>query len=79
VPVVDVIKTRIMNRAAEVSGTKGLYAGGTLGAAQQIIRTEGIMGMYKGWFANWMRIGPHTIVTLMIFERLRAVAGMRPV
>ena len=30
-------------------------------------------------FPNWMRIGPHTIVSLMIYEQLRAWSGLRPV
>jgi len=72
---VDVIKTRIMNQKR--SGNN-IYKG-SFDAGYQILKTEGIQGFYKGWFPNWMRIGPHTIVTLMIFEQLRSVVGMKPV
>jgi hypothetical protein len=68
---IDVIKTRIMNSSDE--GKLGTFQAGV-----NIINTEGIRGFYKGWFPNWMRIGPHTIITLLIFERLRLLAGIQP-
>ena len=43
------------------------------------LRLEGPLGLYKGFFPNWMRIGPHTIVTFFIFEQLRKLVGMAPV
>lgn len=66
----DVIKTRVMN--------DGGGSTSTLSMARNILRYEGLRGLYKGWLANWMRLGPHTIVTLITFEQLRALAGMPP-
>ncbi|KAF0706788.1 hypothetical protein AaE_013949 [Aphanomyces astaci] len=69
---VDVIKTRIMHQSTQV------YSG-SVDAFQKIVRSEGIAGLYKGWFPNWMRLGPHTMITLMIFEELRKIAGLPPI
>ena len=70
---VDVIKTRIMQEHGSA-----VYRG-TWQATQRIVHTEGLAGLYKGWFANWMRIGPHTIVAFLILEQLRAAVGLHPV
>lgn len=43
------------------------------------LRSEGPLGLYKGFIPNWMRIGPHTIITFFIFEELRHLIGMDPV
>ena len=40
---------------------------------------SGFFGVYKGFFPNWMRIGPHTIVTFLILEQLRRLAGLKPI
>eukprot|EP01083_Nonionella_stella_P014691 41230_1 len=73
---VDVIKTRIMNELT-IGGTR-VYKS-TFDCLTKSIRAEGIAGLYKGFIPNWMRIGPHTIVTFLIFEQLRKMIGMRPV
>jgi hypothetical protein len=57
---VDVIKTRIMNQKVGTNGE--LLYRGTLDCLVKVIRTEGMIGLYKGFFPNWMRIGPHTVV-----------------
>jgi hypothetical protein len=43
------------------------------------LRTEGVRGFFKGWLPNWFRLGPHTIISLMVYEELRAKMGLRPV
>jgi len=71
---VDVIKTRIMNQR----GGEQLYSG-VGDALVKTIQTEGVLGLYKGLLPNWMRLGPHTIVTFMVYEKLRSMAGFAPV
>jgi len=44
-----------------------------------IIRTEGLRGLYKGWFPNWARVGPHTCMTFLLFEQLRRLSGIKPI
>lgn len=75
---VDVVKTRMMNQAKDSQGRPKVYKGIT-DCFVKIIKHEGIFGLYKGFIPNWMRIGPHTIVTFFVFEQLRRLIGMRPV
>jgi hypothetical protein len=44
----------------------------------QTVAAEGVRGLYKGFWMQWGRIAPHTIITFMAYERLRAWVGMRP-
>ena len=45
----------------------------------KILKSEGLFGLYKGFIPNWMRLGPHTIISFFLFEYLRKIGGMRPV
>ena len=67
---IDVIKTRMMTDSQIRSVPSAL---------KSIVATEGARGLYKGFIPNFLRIGPHTMCTLMIFEQLREIAGVRPV
>ncbi|XP_019627253.1 PREDICTED: mitochondrial substrate carrier family protein ucpB-like [Branchiostoma belcheri] len=74
---VDVIKTRIMNQASKhLPRDQWLYRN-SLDCLLKTMRSEGLFGLYKGFIPNWMRIGPHTIVTFLIFEELRRLIGMK--
>jgi hypothetical protein len=52
---------------------------GTFDCLTKIIKSEGLFGLYKGFMPNWMRIGPHTVLSFFIFEQLRRIVGMDPV
>lgn len=71
---VDVVKTRVMNQCQITKPYKSAFD-----CFFKTFRSEGPIGLYKGFIPNWMRIGPHTIVTFFIFEQLRKVIGMKPV
>jgi hypothetical protein len=43
------------------------------------VRNEGLMALFKGWVPNWMRLGPHSLVTFIVLEQLRKFAGVSPV
>lgn len=80
---VDTIKSRVMNQKAEVAKAKAagkeapaLYRG-LLDAAARITRAEGPMALYRGFFPNWMRIAPHTTISLMAFEGFRVALGVK--
>lgn len=57
---VDVIKTRIMSGAGKQS-------------VMQILKTatqkEGYLWMFRGWVPSFIRLGPHTIFTMIFFEQ----------
>jgi len=74
----DVVKSRIMNQPVPTPGSPLLYTG-TLDCFTKTIKAEGIRGLYKGFIPNWMRIGPHTIVTFIVYEQLRILGGLRPI
>ena len=63
---VDLAKTRIMNGAPR----------GIAGTLLTIAREEGLRSCYKGFTGQWLRIGPHTTISLLAFENLRRVWGM---
>lgn len=58
---------------------KGLKYSSPVDALMKAFRAEGLRGLYKGFLPNWLRIGPHTMVSFFIFEQLRAMVGIRPV
>lgn len=74
----DVVKTRVMNQAKDNLGRPTVYKN-ALDCILKVIKHEGVFGLYKGFIPNWMRIGPHTVVTFFVFEQLRKFVGMRPV
>ncbi|EMD37743.1 hypothetical protein CERSUDRAFT_114376 [Gelatoporia subvermispora B] len=66
---VDVVKVRLMNdKAREFSGVTDCI--------RSIIRREGLGAFYKGFSMCWARLGTHTIVTFLIFERVRLLLGI---
>jgi hypothetical protein len=72
---IDVVKSRLMNQ--KVDG-KILYTS-TADCFAKIIKVEGVKGLYKGWLPNWLRIGPHTVITFIVLEQLRRLSGIKPV
>ncbi|KAG8586065.1 hypothetical protein GDO81_005230 [Engystomops pustulosus] len=67
---VDVVRTRMMNQRSlgEVSGYKG-----TLDCLLQTWKTEGFFALYKGFWPNWLRLGPWNIITAIQPSTLRNI------
>eukprot|EP00405_Crypthecodinium_cohnii_P016059 CAMPEP_0206462676 /NCGR_PEP_ID=MMETSP0324_2-20121206/26123_1 /ASSEMBLY_ACC=CAM_ASM_000836 /TAXON_ID=2866 /ORGANISM="Crypthecodinium cohnii, Strain Seligo" /LENGTH=300 /DNA_ID=CAMNT_0053934883 /DNA_START=24 /DNA_END=926 /DNA_ORIENTATION=- len=63
----DVVKTRVMN-CRERRGPGAHMA--------DILRTDGPMGFMKGWTASYFRLGPHTVISLMLIEKVRHMVGL---
>lgn len=67
----DVVKTRLMaGRQAQTSARQ---------VVSSLLAGEGALAMYKGFLPTWLRIGPHTLTTFVVYEKLRAAVGMKPV
>jgi hypothetical protein len=67
----DVIKTRIMT-----DGQRGLRLyHNPLDCIIKTYRQEGIRAFFRGWLANWLRLGPHFIVSLPLTEFIRTSLG----
>jgi hypothetical protein len=82
---VDVIKTRMMSQQRQTrisvrdhDASSVRYYHSSIDALRQILREEGMQGLYRGWLPNWIRIGPHTMIALVLFEELRKFARLPP-
>jgi solute carrier family 25 protein 34/35 len=65
----DLVSTRIYN------APPGRY-NGVADTAAKTLRAEGVRGLYKGAWALYLRLAPHSVITLVTFEFLKgAVHG----
>jgi len=77
---IDVAKTRIMNQMQNAEFHAGEYKfRGLTDCLLRTARSEGLVGLYKGFIPNWGRLGPHTTLAMMCFEQLRKLVGIQPV
>ena len=83
----DLLKTRQMNARCATSSATARAPGRqpaarvtnpTLwGGLRQIVREEGPSALLRGWGAAWLRVGPNTIVVLLVYDGARAALGLR--
>ncbi|OPJ82160.1 brain mitochondrial carrier protein 1 isoform B [Patagioenas fasciata monilis] len=66
---VDVVRTRMMNQRAIVGNTE-LYRG-TLDGLVKTWKSEGFFALYKGFWPNWLRLGPWNIIFFITYEQLK--------
>ncbi|CAG8543326.1 3969_t:CDS:2 [Ambispora leptoticha] len=59
----DVIKTRIMNSGSQHKGAFSILS--------TMVRNEGPFALFKGWVPAYVRLGPHTIITFIVLEKLK--------
>lgn len=65
---VDIAKTRLQNMKSAGVG-KAEYSG-TLDVLKKITKNEGFFNLWKGFFPYYFRLGPHTVLTFLILEKL---------
>ncbi|XP_048370883.1 brain mitochondrial carrier protein 1 isoform X1 [Sphaerodactylus townsendi] len=68
---VDVVRTRLMNQRALV-GSVDLYKG-TLDGLVKTWKSEGFFALYKGFWPNWLRLGPWNILFFITYEQLKRI------
>lgn len=66
----DVVSTRLYNQTLDSQGRGRLYAGIT-DCIVKMVKAEGLYGLYKGLLANYLRVGPHSVLTLSFWSYLR--------
>ncbi|XP_049867553.1 solute carrier family 25 member 35-like isoform X1 [Pectinophora gossypiella] len=66
----DVVATRLSNQAVDAQNKGKLYSG-MVDCFVKMIRTEGFLSLYKGVVANYMRLGPHTVLLLVCWDQLK--------
>ena len=64
----DVIKTRMMNERS--------LGHGFFGSCSSLLVKEGAMAFMKGWMASYSRIGPHTVISFILVEKIRKLIGL---
>lgn len=62
----DVVKSIVMHSKPRLHPVE---------CVRQLFRTEGIGGFFRGWAANYARLGPHTLITVLTYENLRTALG----
>jgi solute carrier family 25 uncoupling protein 8/9 len=62
--------------AADVLGAGGGKYWGAWHCTRAVYAAAGLGGFWRGWAANYARIGPQTVVTLVVAEKLRQLAGL---
>ncbi len=45
-------------------------------ATKALVRDEGLSVLMRGWVPNYMRLGPQTLVTFLVAEKLRSLVGL---
>ncbi|KAL5015199.1 hypothetical protein ScPMuIL_009469 [Solemya velum] len=68
----DVVSTRLYNQGVDAKG-KGFYYAGVFDCFCKIFRKEGFWGFYKGWGPSFLRLCPHTVLSLVLWDRLRII------
>eukprot|EP00930_Biecheleria_cincta_P085311 TRINITY_DN74703_c0_g1_i1.p1 TRINITY_DN74703_c0_g1~~TRINITY_DN74703_c0_g1_i1.p1 ORF type:complete len:301 (+),score=42.06 TRINITY_DN74703_c0_g1_i1:96-998(+) len=74
---IDLAKSRIMAQPIDQASGKGLLYRNTFHCLRRIVQIEGFLALFKGFNGQWLRIGPHTTISLMVFEQLRRMSGMQ--
>lgn len=67
----DVVSTRLYNQPVDPITGKGLKYSGIINCMLKIWKTESFIGFYKGWSASLLRLGPHTVLSLVFWQELR--------
>lgn len=46
--------------------------------AVKTVAAEGPQALYKGCTAHFLRVGPHTVLTLLLLDRAQRALGLHP-
>uniref|UniRef100_UPI00358F1242 solute carrier family 25 member 34-like isoform X1 n=1 Tax=Myxine glutinosa TaxID=7769 RepID=UPI00358F1242 len=68
----DVISTRLYNQPTTPDGKGRLYSG-VLDCLRRTVLSEGPLALYKGIGPAYLRMGPHTILSLLLWDVFRGV------
>lgn len=64
----------------------GTMYSSTYDCFRKTVLSEGPLALFKGldsiivgWVPQWVRLGPHTIITFLMLEQLRLLSNLKPV
>ncbi|KAM3589680.1 Mitochondrial oxaloacetate carrier protein [Umbelopsis sp. WA50703] len=67
----DVISTRMYNQKVDPVTKIGVLYKNPVDCLVKMVQTEGVGGLYKGFAAHYLRIGPHTMLMFVFYEQLK--------
>jgi len=70
----DVVRNRLYNQPIGADGQGTLYAG-AIDCAKQLLRSEGPLGLYRGFSSHYLRVGPHYVLTFTFLEQIKKALG----
>lgn len=66
----DTVLTRLASQPVDEHG-RGLLYRGSVDCMMQMLRAEGLAGMYRGFWPNQMRVALHTTLLLVSYDQLK--------
>jgi len=70
----DVVKSRVMGQPVDPRGKGELYSG-MVDCFAKLIRTEGPLSLYRGFWPNFGRVVPRVTIVFIVMEQLKAKFG----
>ena len=67
----DTVTTRMYNQGVDAKTGKGLFYSSPFDCFVKTVKSEGFAGLYKGFWAHYLRVGPHTILCFVFLEQLK--------
>lgn len=68
---VDIAKTRIQNMKPDASGNVPYK--GSIDVLVKVAQQEGVLALWKGFLPYFFRLGPHTVITFMLLEKMNHI------
>lgn len=69
----DMIKTRVQRMSPRADGS--MPYSGFFDCFRQIVKTEGVLALWKGWGTFCVRVAPHAVITLVIIDEINGRYG----
>ena len=70
----DVVKTRLMCMRGDRRTSEPLPS--ALSLAARMVREEGPWSLLRGWVPAWARLGPNSLVVMLVFDGARGLLGL---
>lgn len=70
----DVVKSRVMGQPVDAAGRGTLY-NGMLDCFFKLVRQEGPMSLYNGFWPNFGRVVPRVCIVFVVMEQLKSALG----
>lgn len=73
----DVVSTRLYNQPVCKKTGQGLIYNGVMDVFGKIFKSEGFSGLYKGLGPHYFRLGPHVVISLVLWDKFKQMIKER--